>query len=209
MFKQIITASLLLSASTVIFAEVESSEQSDTQLAEIQTSTWVAGVGFTNIEQKAARSECVGRSNPEMHFNFTAQDGGLVYGGGMALYFFNDHCKFSQDVIDGWGDRDRVSSTASGLSAFAELGFSVPIEPRNVHFDLFTGFEKMWAQRSISNCSNCYSENIDIDGGLYFKPQFKFIRKSGFTISVGAKIYPASELEYSMFIEFGKTTNIF
>lgn len=209
MLKQIFLYSLLLSTSAACFAEVENNQETNTTLAEIQTTTWVAGLGFTNIEQKAARNECVGRSNPDMHFNFTAQDGGLVYGGGMALYFFDDHCKFSQDVIDGWGDRGRVSSTASGLGVFAELGYSVPIEPQNVHFDLFAGVEKIWAQRSISNCSNCYSEDIDIDGGLYFKPQFKFIRESGFTITLGAKFYPDSEFEHSIFIDFGKTTNLF
>ncbi len=209
MFKHLLSSSLLIAVCSASFAESQSNSEADQPIGEIQTSTWVAGLGFTKIEQNTVNSECVGSSSPEFHFNYTAQDGHFIYGGGMAIYLLDDNCKFSQDVIDGWGGRGRASSNASGLGLFGELGYSLPIEPRSVHFDLFSGFEHIWAERSISNCTNCYSENIDIDGGIYLKPQFKFIRESGFTITIGAKLYPNSEIDHSIFINFGKTNNIF
>ncbi|WP_144395096.1 hypothetical protein [Pleionea sediminis] len=174
-----------------------------------QASTWSIAAGLTNIEQKAAFEECVDDTAFYLNFTYTQQDGHFIYGAGMTGYLFDDKCKFRQDVEDTWGDRHTASSSANGFGFFGELGYSHPIKPEAIHFDTLFGLEKLWAERSISNCSNCYSEDIDINAGFYLKPQFKFIRESGFTIIVGAQIFPSAEINNNIFISFGSTQDFF
>jgi hypothetical protein len=73
-------------------------------------------------------------------------------------------------VRDNWyGDEGYEESDANALMLFAEYGPKYRFGQDNMSF--FTvrgGVSGMLAsERSISNCSNCYEEDIEIDGGVY------------------------------------------
>lgn len=87
----------------------------------------------------------------------------------IALY--SDERPFSQWVEgSGWsnnGDISRESSSASGVLLGAATGpqWVFGADQRNVAY-VQGGFDAMvQSTREIANCSNCYSEDINIDGG--------------------------------------------
>jgi hypothetical protein len=88
---------------------------------------------------------------------------------GMSFIFYNDNDEFAQYVEDYWGDVDYEESSANAMSVFAEYGPRYRFGADNLSF--FTvrgGISGLFlSERSIGNCSDCYSEDIDIDGGLY------------------------------------------
>lgn len=98
----------------------------------------------------------------------------MMYSAGIGLLKYDDRAGFTQtiQVVGGIGDGDirNEDSDASALNVFAEAGprwfFG---ENNSSYFALKAGFNTLVeSERSISFCEDCYSEDIDIDGGLYF-----------------------------------------
>lgn len=88
---------------------------------------------------------------------------------GLNLLFYHDNEAFAQYVEDYWGDEGYEESDANALMLFAEYGpkYRFGLQ-KNSFFSARLGVSGIFAsERSISNCSNCYSEDIDIDGGVY------------------------------------------
>lgn len=88
---------------------------------------------------------------------------------GMSFIFYNDNDEFAQYVEDYWGDVDYEESSASAFSLFAEFGPTYQFGADKLSFFTVRGgiSGMVLSERSIGNCSDCYSEDIDIDGGLY------------------------------------------
>lgn len=88
---------------------------------------------------------------------------------GMSFIFYNDNDEFAQYVEDNWGDVDYEESSASAISVFAEYGPRYRFGADNLSFFTVRGGVSgvFLSERSIDYCSNCYSEDIDIDGGFY------------------------------------------
>lgn len=88
---------------------------------------------------------------------------------GMSFIFYNDDDEFAQYVEDYWGDEDYAESSANALSVFAEYGPKYQFGADKLNFFTVRGGVSgmLFSERSISGCSDCYSEDIDINGGLY------------------------------------------
>ncbi len=88
---------------------------------------------------------------------------------GMSFIFYNDDDEFIQLVEDYWGDASYEESEADGLTAFIEYGPKTQFGADKLSFYTVrlgaTGM--LYSERGIANCSGCYDEHIDIDGGLY------------------------------------------
>ncbi len=208
MKKSSIIALLLLNGlSGATFAEDDTTIAMDVD--SIQTNNWNFGIGYYNLDKTTAQQECIDSSATYIHFGYEGQDGNFLFGGGISGYLLGDNCKFSQDIIDGWGDRSTESSDANAYGLYGELGYSFPITPGAVHFDLTGGVEKVWAERGISNCSNCYSENINLDSGFYIRPKFKFMSKGGFTFTIGYNYFPSADINNGITLTFGYTHGIY
>lgn len=83
---------------------------------------------------------------------------------GLQFLPYDDEGTFSQDTTGGY-----KSSDASGMPIYGELGYKRFFGPNDkTYVTARAGMSVMVAsERSISNCSNCYEEDIDIDGGFY------------------------------------------
>jgi hypothetical protein len=87
---------------------------------------------------------------------------------GMSFIFYNDDDEFYQETCgyDGCGYDE---SEADGLTAFIEYGPKTQFGADKLSFYTVrlgaTGM--LYSERGIPNCSGCYDEHIDIDGGLY------------------------------------------
>ncbi|HEX7026213.1 MAG TPA: hypothetical protein VF268_03160 [Gammaproteobacteria bacterium] len=94
---------------------------------------------------------------------------------GSALVMYDDNREFRQqvEVIGGFDDGDvrTASSDASAILIYADLGPRLTFGVNeSAYFSAKAGFSTFFAsERSIGSCSDCYSEDIDIDGGMYVK----------------------------------------
>lgn len=101
---------------------------------------------------------------------------------------YDDNQEFSQTVIgDGFlndGDISVESSSANGVLLSDATGYRWAFgEKGDVTATLQGGFGVMVAsQRRIENCSNCFSEDIDIDGGAFIKAS---LMKKNETFDIG------------------------
>ncbi len=88
---------------------------------------------------------------------------------GVNLLFYRDNAAFSQYVEDWYGDVDYEESDANAFMLFAEYGPKYRFGRDNMTFVTIRGGVSgiLASERSISNCRNCYSEDIEIDGGVY------------------------------------------
>lgn len=107
---------------------------------------------------------------------------------GVDIIFYDDNNEFSQDVIgDGLfndGEHSRESSSAMGFLLSAASGYQWVFGKENkAALQLQGGFSAMLSsERSISNCSDCRSEDIDIDGGAFVRAK---LLGTGSTIKYG------------------------
>lgn len=83
---------------------------------------------------------------------------------GLEFLPYDDEASFRQDTTGGY-----KSSDASGMPIYGELGYKRFFGPNDkTYVTARAGMSVMLSsERSISNCSNCYEEDIDIDGGFY------------------------------------------
>jgi hypothetical protein len=83
---------------------------------------------------------------------------------GLAFLPYDDDATFSQDTTGGYKNSD-----ASGMPIYGELGYKRFFGANaKTYITARAGVSAMISsERSISNCTNCYEEDIDIDGGVY------------------------------------------
>jgi hypothetical protein len=92
---------------------------------------------------------------------------------GVGVVSYDDNEEFQQTVqyTGGFddGDIENASSTAMGILLHFDAGPRFPIgSSKASYFAVKGGISQMlMSERSISSCTNCYSEDIDIDGGPY------------------------------------------
>jgi hypothetical protein len=88
---------------------------------------------------------------------------------GVNFLMYNDNDEFAQYVESYSGNVNYNESDASAIMLFAEYGPKYRFGLDNMSFFTARGGISgiLASERSISNCSNCYSEEIDLDGGIY------------------------------------------
>lgn len=113
---------------------------------------------------------------------------------GVDVLLYDDNQEFSQVVVgDGLFNSGDVSLESSDASA-TFLTFATGIEKlygeeSAFYTSLQGGFSVALAsERSIGNCTNCYSEDIDIDGGLFVQGGIGFVADS-FKIGLQVRQY--------------------
>ena len=113
---------------------------------------------------------------------------------GMEFYGYSDRAGFSQRTRDNFGDVDNSSSDASAFSGFIAYGpyWTFGADQNNVFYAQGGLNHVFSSDRSIPNCSNCYSEDIDLDAGIFGK--LGVFHNSGvFQWGVEAVLYPSSD----------------
>jgi hypothetical protein len=128
--------------------------------------SWSAYLGNLNIDSTVARDQYLGDSAVILGFGaerFT-DTSEFTLTLGMDFIFYDDKGDFSQLTNQG-----RKSSDASAVLAFVEFGPKLHFGLDNANFFIaHGGFSGIFAsERGIGNCSNCYSEDIDVEGGAY------------------------------------------
>lgn len=153
-----------LIASLVLVSNVQAEETNDRF---DPSSTWAFTFGVEQIafDQEQAQRELIDDSATALilegeyffhsHYSLTL---------GLAFLPYDDDASFSQDTTGGY-----KSSDASGMPIYGELGYKRFFGANaKTYITARAGVSAMVAsERSISYCSNCYEEDINIDGGVY------------------------------------------
>ncbi|WP_196137494.1 hypothetical protein [Aliikangiella sp. G2MR2-5] len=163
---------------------------------------WSVSLGHLNLEEKNAFAEGIKDTAFYLRGAWEGNKDQLVYGAGLTIAFLSDNDSFSVVVEDYFGDVSTASSDATAFGGFGEIGYSMPFESNNASFDILGGVELLWAERGITNCSNCPSEDINLDGGLYFKPRFRFFTSSTMAVSIAYQHYLSADIENGISVDF-------
>ncbi len=101
----------------------------------------------------------------------------MTFAIGLNYIMYNDNNEFSQYVEDNWNDDwyddwdsgSYEESDANAFMLYAEVGPTLYIGADDMSFFSVRGGVSaiLDSTRSISYCSDCYSEDINLDGGLY------------------------------------------
>ncbi|WP_028885090.1 porin family protein [Teredinibacter turnerae] len=128
----------------------------------------------------------------------------LIVGAGISLYDYSDNEAFEQLTESSWGGNERnSSSSATAYNLYGELGYGVDLAP-TVSLDLLAGYEMVLSsERSISYCSDCYSEDIEIDSGLFVAPRLRFKPWEHWVIALSYQSYLTGDVESSAQISTG------
>lgn len=133
--------------------------------------SWSGHVDHINIDEEAAAEQGVDDSFTAIGgaAEYYTSDSPMTLSLGLSIILYNDNEEFSQFVEDYWGDASYSSSDATGGQAFIEYGPKFHFGANDQSFVVVRGGVSgiFYSERSINGCSNCYSEDIDIDGGIY------------------------------------------
>lgn len=133
--------------------------------------SWSGHADHVTIDSQAAAEQWIEDSATAIggaaEYYSSKTENTLVLGASILLY--RDNAEFAQYVEDYWGDVDYTESDATAFMLFAEYGPKYRFGQDNMSFFSVRGGVSgiLASERSISNCRNCYSEDIEIDGGVY------------------------------------------
>lgn len=136
---------------------------------------WGADVSVASINSKTAKQEGVDKNAYLLGVNANYISSNWVTSLGMDMVFYDDKSDFKQyvegDGLFNRGDVSVESSSASGLLLSVATGYQwLYGKQQQIALRLQGGASVMaMSERSISGCSNCYSEDIDVDGGIFAK----------------------------------------
>jgi hypothetical protein len=128
--------------------------------------SWSGHAGTLNIDSKVAYDEYV--EDSAWVIGLAAEryssDSNLTFLVGLDFIGYSDDASFHQNTTDG-----SKGSDASAAMVYVEFGPRIPFgADQSNYFVAHAGLSGILSsERSISNCSNCYSEDIDINGGFY------------------------------------------
>lgn len=133
--------------------------------------SWSGHVDHVTFDEEAAWEEGIEESAMAVGFagEYYTNTSEMTLSLGASFLFYHDNATFAQYVEDYWGDIDYEESDASAITLFAEYGPKYRFGADNLSFVVVRGggTAVLASERSISGCSNCYSEDIDIEGGIY------------------------------------------
>lgn len=166
--------------------------------------TWYLTLGNVNFDSTIARREGIEDQANYIQLGIEVYRNGLIFGGGISGYFYKDRYRFNQAVQNTQtGSQSSASSTADSVNFYGEIGYRFKVN-QILHFDLLAGLEHvLQSSRGIVDCVDCYSEDIDVSGGIYAKPQIRLTPSEHFSIEAGIHQYIATDVQNALVLSLG------
>lgn len=201
MFKQSIISLSKLSVAlvSIMSAMYAHCEKSSSQL--------YGGLGSVSFDPQVAASMAaqIDDSAFALEFGYERRlKSGFVWGAGINFYSYSDNAGFSVITESQFGSVKRSDSDASAFTGFGELGYSFTPN-KKVALSLMAGYERVFtSSRSISNCRNCPSEDIDIDAGAYLTPKVVYTFDNNWTLGLSYNGYVSGDIDNMVMLQIGK-----
>lgn len=152
---------------------------------------YTAYANVVNIDSDTALSQGIDDSAYSIGISADYLQNNWITSLGAEIIVYDDNAEFTQ-VVEGSGvfnrgDVSTESSTANAILAYVGTGYQWYFgEEKDVALTLQGGFSHLFeSTRSIDSCSNCYSEDIDVDAGAYVKAS---LLRAGDTFSFGVHV---------------------
>ena len=178
-------------------------DASEEEIAAVSTSSVYGSLGMSSIDSQVASTEGVDDSATYFRFGWEKQQTSLIYGFGISGLLYDDDESFSQRVEDFTGDQFDEGSSASGIALLGEVGYRHVLNGF-VQLDGILGLEYMMSSsRGIDNCRNCYSEDIEVDSGVYVSPRVIFKTDRSFYFGMDYRVYLSGDIENGVTLLLG------
>lgn len=156
-----------VAATTNVFAQVNTSAPGEWRYG--------IGLGAVNIDKEIAEEELIDSSALFVGLYADYRKNRWLTSIGMDFIVYDDSAEFFQTVegngLFNDGDISTESSDANALLAHVATGYEwLFTEQQDVAVLLQAGYGHVFgSERAIPNCSNCRTESIDVDGGVFAK----------------------------------------
>lgn len=203
--KPIFLACTLLAASFSSFAVDQVAEPSTKKSNPLDHHTWGVSLQTMSIDEEVAANNYIGDRMQSASLFWQGKKSNLLIGAGLGVLIMDDHGSYDVDVMRVGGGNTTKKAEAGGINFYFEAGYRHIIE--KINLDLLVGFEKIRADRSVDNCSNCPEEEIDMDAGMYFKPRIGYQINDKFWMDLSYSSYLSGDLSNNIGLIFTFQTN--
>jgi len=190
-------SSLILTAtlSTAAFAQPVAKDPSEMK--------WSGSIGLSNstLDSSAADENLVGDQMQSLEFAFHYNQANVIAGAGFGLLIFDDQSDESYLVQDTSGDIESRDADANGFNFFFEGGYRHNID--KINLDFLVGVQSISAERSVSNCSDCPTADLELDGGMYIKPRLNYAYNPTHMLEVGYSQYLSGDIQNTLLLTWG------
>ncbi|MBF7073575.1 hypothetical protein ISG33_09235 [Glaciecola sp. MH2013] len=192
--------SLISFAALALFsANLMAQEDSDyTQYYNPNGWSYNIALSHVGLDSDTAGSQGIEDTAIAIGFGFNYRESSWVTSIDADFILYDDNNEFSEVVVgDGLFNNGDISTESSEASALA-LSVATGYEWRFGQDDrasaiLQGGFSGVFAsERSIANCSNCGSQDIDIDGGAFIGGKLAFNQES-FSVGLNVRQYVSGD----------------
>lgn len=201
---QKLTQQCLISAGLIALSSTANAV--DTQPQESyphQQSLMYLSVGTIGIDKKLAGVEKIGDSATTFRFGYESQTGNFVWGAGLSGLFYDDKAKINVDLENiSTGKRKNENSDATAYGIYGELGYRHSFNEK-VAATFVGGYDlTLSSERGFANCSNCPSEDINVDAGLFIAPRVDFQFTDNFLMQLSYQNYLSGDLSSGLMLTF-------
>lgn len=139
-------------------------------------SRWGVNAELINFDPDIAAASGISDSGFGIGVGYAGEKGLFNFNIGASFFIIDDEDEFSQRVENDWtGDESTEDSSIDAGSIYIDGGIQLPLsESGNFVLGLNAGYRYFDIDRGITYCSDCYSENVDIESTTYLKPFARF-----------------------------------
>jgi hypothetical protein len=203
--KHIFLACTLLTTALSSFAVDNVIESTPKKSNPLDHHTWGVSLQTMSIDEEVAANNYIGDSMQSASLFWQGKKSNVLIGAGLGILLMDDQGSYEVDVMRVGGGNETRKAEAGGINFYFEAGYRHIIE--KINFDLLVGFEKISADRSVDNCSNCPEEDIDIQAGMYFKPRIGYQVNDKFWMNLSYSSYLNADISNNVGLIFTFQTN--
>jgi hypothetical protein len=203
MFKKFLSGiSIACIATSVLSQDIRVLEDSQEDRSSYEQSFY-GSFGQVGFDSEVAKRQGVEDSATFLKLGYEKQKEQALYSLGLNIFFYSDQKNFDVDVVDNFGNRSTLESSANAYSLFLEGGYSYQLNEL-WSFDALIGGEFIFSSsRSVASCSDCPSDDIDIDSGFYVAPKFKVVTDNNFVFAIGYQLYLSGDTKTAPHLTLG------
>ena len=183
---------------SIFFTSAAFAQQNQDEQRDYRQWAFTFSIANTTLDSEQAAREGIDDTALAFLFALDYRNKRTIFGGGVRLLTYDDNASFRQDTTGG-----EMSSSASAFTLFGEAGYRFPLH-KHVSFDIVAGIEFILeSERSIDNCTDCFSDDIDIESGPYLSPRLAFKLNENWLLGVTYEQYFSGDLENNVSASIG------